>query len=236
MEEELFLQHRELSLSHWWFLGRSKVVEAVLGRYLPPDPGAILDIGPGYGGMAGLLTRYGSPEGLEPHTDAHPYLRQLGYAELYPDDFPEKFPAKKYGLVTMFDVLEHIKDDEKALEIVGAELLREQGFLVLTVPAFPGLWSRHDELNRHYRRYTLPELNRKARKAGFTPLKTTYFMSFLLPPALLARFLGGNRAPELSLPPALLNRILTGIFASEAFWLKNFNFPLGLSALGIYRR
>ena len=92
------------------------------------------------------------------------------------------FEASRFDLITCLDVLEHIEDDRGALRELR-RVARPGGVLLTTVPAYPRLWSSHDELNQHCRRYTRPELLSRAVEAGWHPRRTTHFNALLLPVA-----------------------------------------------------
>jgi hypothetical protein len=113
--------------------------------------------------------------------------------------------------------------------------------LLITVPAYPRLWSSHDELNRHYRRYTRPELLSRAVVAGWRPLRTTHFNALLLPVAAAWRLgerLRRGPAPatsELQRTPAALNWLLEQPLRAEAALLRSGRrIPAGLSLVGIF--
>ena len=115
------------------------------------------------------------------------------------------------------------------------------GVLLITVPAYPRLWSSHDELNRHCRRYTRPELLGRAVEAGWRPLRTTHFNALLLPVAAawrLAERLRPGQAPptsELVRTPAALNWLLEQPLRAEAALLRSGRrIPAGLSLVGVF--
>src|SRR5262249_54945078 len=104
-------------------------------------------------------------------------------------DFPhEMMPEGGYDLVTLFDVLEHLDDDSEALG-KAKSLLGDGGKLVVTVPAHRFLWSPHDVINQHRRRYRRSELRLRVREAGLRLDRMTYFNSYLFPAVYFARFL-----------------------------------------------
>lgn len=81
---------------------------------------------------------------------------------------------KKYDCLLMIEVLEHIKDDQKALKKIN-QLLRTKGFLLITVPAHEKYRTPFDDRAGHVRRYTREQLNQKLEKANFEVLKSKYF-------------------------------------------------------------
>ena len=115
------------------------------------------------------------------------------------------------------------------------------GSLLITVPAYQWLWSGHDEINHHYRRYTRRSLQRVAQRAGWKQLRTTYFNSLLLPVAILLRVLDrvNTKTTESSLdlwvPPQPMNWLLERPLALEAALLgRGGRIPVGLSLLAVF--
>jgi hypothetical protein len=138
----------------------------------------------------------------------------------------------------MLDVLEHIEDDIAAAAAVRS-YLEPGGLLIVTVPALPLLWSGHDVIFHHLRRYRRRELHDKLVAAGYEVRLTTYYNSWLLPPVLAVRMwkrLIGDTEPrsDFTMPRPWVNRMLTAIFSSEAQILKrSIPLPAGASLLAI---
>jgi len=109
--------------------------------------------------------------------------------------------------------------------------------MVITVPAYPWLWSAHDELNHHKRRYTRSQLLSLLKSAGLQIHTFTFFNSFLFPLAagirLAQKILHLSESQDLKMPPPWLNRLLTEIFAAEAYLIPRFSLPFGLSLLAV---
>jgi 2-polyprenyl-3-methyl-5-hydroxy-6-metoxy-1,4-benzoquinol methylase len=144
--------------------------------------------------------------------------------------------------VTLFDVLEHLDDEAVAMDIVK-RALKPGGHLIVTVPAFRWLWSKHDDVSQHKRRYVRKELEAVLTKAGFTIEKLTYFNAYLFPLAVARRIgrklTNTDDGVEFNVPAAPLNRFLTAAFRAEtsavvASTAKG-TFPIGLSLLAVAR-
>ena len=153
-----------------------------------------------------------------------------------PDNLPNF--THNFDLICLFDVLEHIKEDDRSLKKIYS-LLNPNGFIFITVPAHQWLWSEIDELVEHVRRYSKKELKKKIFNAGFELKKISFFNFFLFPLAVLARLtskLFKKQALGLSIPIKIINDCLYYIFSSEKRFLKRINFPLGLSLICVARK
>ena len=93
---------------------------------------------------------------------------------------------ERYGLIGLFDVLEHVEHDAASLAALGKKLMPD-GRLVLSVPALPWLWSEHDVAHHHFRRYTVATLRQTIAQAGLTADGIGYFNAILFPVALVQR-------------------------------------------------
>lgn len=226
---------------HWWYRGRRRIVlDVVAGLPLPQEP-HILDAGCGSGRNLVELSRFGSVVGLEPSSRGAEVARARGLGEVVQagiDAIP--FAPSSFDLITCLDVLEHIEDDRGAL-LELRRVARPGGILLITVPAYPRLWSSHDELNRHCRRYTRPTLLGRAVETGWRPLRTTHFNALLLPAAAAWRLgerLRSSQAPptsELVRTPSSLNWLLEQPLRAEAALLRSGRrLPAGLSLVGVF--
>ena len=209
----------------WWGKARMEIVQECMKDL----HGNVLEVGAGYGIMTKMLSQFGKVKAIEPYPDAVSYLRKLKI-DAYCGTLESFDGADKYDIVTCFDVLEHIEDDQKALYKMGS-LLKENGFLVLTVPAYKFLWNRHDEINHHYRRYTKEELI-KLLPPDLKVKRVTYFNTFLFPLAVVDKlFLSKNKGSYSLNPNKLVDKVLYRIFATERTFLRFCNFPFGVSIL-----
>ena len=141
-------------------------------------------------------------------------------------------------VVLMLDVLEHLDDEAAALRAARA-LLRPGGTLVITVRAYPWLWSAHDVVLNHRRRYTRPRLRACVQAAGFDVAYAGYFNTLLFPPVVLARAWKRRRRRrdhDLARPAAVLNAALARLFALEAPIASRVPLPWGSSLALIARR
>jgi SAM-dependent methyltransferase len=226
----------ELDERHWWYRGRRRVLSAVLDGLELPREARLLDAGCGSGRTLDMLAGYGAPAGTELNPLGVQASRQRGHdveqaaveALPYADD--------SFDLVTCLDVIEHTDDDVKSLRELR-RVTKPQGHLVVTVPAHPWLWSNHDVVNLHRRRYTRRSLRQAAESAGWQIDRMTGFNLAYLAPAALVR-VARRRADtsELTLTPPSLNQALELPLRLEAAIVRRgLNLPTGLSLLAVVR-
>jgi SAM-dependent methyltransferase len=225
---------------HWWYRGRRRVIRAVLDD-VPLPPGArILDAGCGSGRMLDELACYGRVSGIDVSDAAAEAARARGHEDVRVGPL-ETLPWEDdtFDLVTAFDVIEHTPDDRGTLRELR-RVTRPGGRALITVPAYQRLFSAHDVVNHHYRRYARPSLLAAAREAGWAAGRTTYFNSVLLAPAAAVRLAQRRRRNEpkagsdLALTPPRMNGVLELPMRAEAAWLRRGRrLPAGLSLLAV---
>lgn len=241
MRPEIYQRMAEVEARHWWFVGRRRIVDHLIAALGLPADATILDAGCGTGGNLAMLARHGRVLAFELDGEARAIAAQRSGLAVEPGQLPHRLPAAAQGLdlVTLLDVLEHLDDDRAALQGLF-ERLAPGGRVVVTVPALPALWSRHDEAHHHRRRYRKGELVALARAAGFEIDLVSYYNFWLLPALagvrLVDTFVKRGVDDGLSVPPAPLNRALTAIFASERHLIGRLPLPLGASLLMCARR
>ena len=206
--------------THWWYRARREILSDYLGRYGNLPRGArILEIGCGTGHNLPMLARFGAVEAIE----IDPAARAIAGERLGKPVGDAPLPAlpgierHAYDLVAVLDVVEHIQDDVAALAAMRT-LLRPGGKLLIAVPAHQWLWSAHDVVNHHHRRYSKATLTTAIEAAGLTPAKLTYFNSLLFPLAAAARIAGrltGRDDSDDSPPAAPLNALFEKVFGLE---------------------
>ena len=169
---------------HWWYRGRRRVLERVLdelGAGTAGTPIRILDAGCGSGRNMVELARRGTVTGVELSLPSVEKALERGCGEVIKGSVLEMpFADASFDLAVSLDVIEHLEDDLGALRELR-RVVAPGGALLLTVPAYQWLWSGHDEINHHQRRYTMRSLRAVAEQAGWRQVRTSYFNS-LAPP------------------------------------------------------
>ena len=238
MERFVYEQMAELDQRHWWYCARRDVVAALIRRVVrPPANAAILEIGCGTGHNFPMLSQFGHVDALELDDQARSIAEKRLGRSIMSAPLPELagVPERHYDLVGAFDVIEHIDDDRASIASI-AERLKRGGKFVMTVPAHQWMWSAHDTVNHHKRRYSKRRL---AQLIEGSPLKLDavgYFNSLLFPVAIAERMASkalGKDGGDLALPPAPLNAALKRTFAAERHLIGRVPLPPGLSLFAV---
>ncbi len=226
---------------HWWFCGRRSIAEAVIRSLDLPPSAQILEIGAGTGGNISMLEQFGSVTAVEMSDLARDIAREKTGRTFLEGYLPHNIPARNstFDLICLFDVLEHVEEDESSLVAIH-DLLKPGGRLLLTVPAHQWLWSRHDVELHHFRRYSRSQLRDRVARAGFAVDKLTYTNAALFPVAALMRLVDrmrDGRAPVgHAIPPAVLNMAMKAVFSAECHIVASASLPVGISLLGVLRK
>jgi SAM-dependent methyltransferase len=244
VEPAAYAEHEAYERWHWWFAGRRAVMRSLLDPLDARGRWRVLAIGCGYGAEMDYLATYGRTIGTEvegaPLRSSHSGGKRsvaMAMGEALP------FTAQSFDLVGMLDVLEHIAGDCQALE-EAHRVLNPGGYLLLTVPALPWLWSEWDVRAHHRRRYTRRSLTSVLDRAGFRLCRVTFFNSALLPVVAAVRLIkslgwvvrpaDGDEFALGSWP--LVNRLLTHALKLEALWIRRASLPVGVSLAALARR
>jgi len=242
MDEVYERQTHEVEDHHWWYRGRRAVIHEALGALRLPPGIAILDAGCGSGRNMVELQRYGSVVGLELADASVARARARGVGEVAQGTLDEMpFAEDTFDLAVSLDVIEHLEDDRQALRELR-RTVKPGGTLLVTVPAYPWLWSEHDVVNHHHRRYTRKMLEAAAQDAGWSCVSTTHFNGLLLPAAALYRGFArlrrrsGEPVSDLERTPGRLNSLLERPLKLEARAIaRGRRIPAGLSLLAVFR-
>ena len=229
----------------FWFRHRNRVILSVVKRFRPQ--GLILDVGGGNGFVTSAMAQEFPEVALvEPGLQGCCHARDRGVQNIICSSIEEVAKSEvRVGGVAVLDVIEHIDQPEVFLRNCRRTLV-ESGHLFVTVPAFSWLWSSHDDLACHHRRYTHKSLKKELLEAGFRVDYMSYFFSYLVPPAFIIRslpYLLGrrqkrlNRGREESLHGVSLGRLvrtlMLGLSDIELRWLRRTTLPIGTSIIAV---
>ncbi len=228
----------QVEQSHWWYIGRRKIlanfVQEICRQVKDRRP-RILDVGCGTGANLLMLSQYGDAEGVDISEDALTFCRERGLEKVKlgaGEELP--YDAGTFDLVTALDVVEHMDDDLAGLREMR-RVLRPGGRVLLFVPTFMFLWGLQDDVSNHRRRYRLPELRHVLEQAGFEIERTTYAnITFFLPILLvrkLMRLTGIKAESENTINVSALNGVLGRMLGAESSILRRMNLPFGVSGL-----
>lgn len=248
MEERYYETYYQHETEHWWFRWRFALIREVIGRIdgIPKRP-RMLDAGCGTGQMLKMLQRQGSAVGLDLSREAIMFAASRDARNLVLGSVTSPpFAEGTFDIALALDVIEHVDDDRGILQGLRS-LVRPGGALIVTVPAFQFLWSDHDRINHHRRRYRAQELRDRLEIAGFEIDRVTYCNTALFPvvavvrraQAAIRRF---RPKPDTELDsdlhsyPKLLNEVLYRLMLIENRLLRRFDMPVGVSILAVARR
>ncbi len=240
MELKEQLTQIALDEHHWWYRGRRRLINAMLDRLELPADARILDAGCGSGRTLDDLALRGSVSGLDLSVSAVAAARARGHTDTDVGRVEElPWDDATFDLVVSLDVIEHTADDRVTLRELR-RVTRPGGFALITVPAYQMLFSAHDVVNHHYRRYTRPALVTAATEAGWRIEQTTYFNAVLLPPAAIVRLAQRRRREQpksrsdFEMTPPWLSGLLELPMRGEAAWVRSGRrLPAGLSLLAL---
>jgi len=240
VRDDLIDQMERVQREHFWFRARAAILHRLMRPWLRPGL-RVLDAGCGTGLLLAGLPAGLALAGLDISARALEHAgRRLPHADLRPGGLPGPLPFApgSQDLILLTDVLEHIEDDAAALASLRG-LLAPGGRLLLTVPALPWLWTRHDEEHGHHRRYRRGQLRGRLEEAGFAVERLTHYNALLLPAVLASRWLRrllGRDGDDMETPSPLVNCLLYQVFAAERHWLPRAGFPAGVSLVAVARR
>jgi len=252
MESAYYNEYYRNEREHWWFRARESILRRQMERMISigtlPSRPRILNSGCATGRTSQWLAELGDVVSLEYDKDCCQLTRERTGLEIVEGtilDLP--WECGSFDVVCAFDVIEHVEDDISAVAEMK-RVCRKHGILFVTVPASPMLWSEHDEINHHFRRYRIGEL--KALFKGCDVLLCSGFNSLLFVPIAVHRVvrrLADSLSQQLQAKPLksdfsrsqffAFNGMLENIFRSENLWLsRGIGLPWGVSAMIIAAR
>ena len=238
MERAVYEAMAEHDERHWWYRARREVVAALIERAVqPPKEARLLEIGCGTGHNLAMLGKFGEVDALEVDDIARGMAEERLGRPVLSAPLPKLagLPDDRYDVVAALDVIEHIPDDKAALKGI-ARVLKPGGKLVMTVPAHQWMWSAHDVVNHHQRRYSKSGLKRLIEGSPLQLDSIGYLNSLLFPVAMaqrLASKISGKDDANLAPPPKPINQALERVFAAERRVIGRVPLPPGLSLFAV---
>lgn len=243
MNQAYYKHYYHLEREHWWFVVRNQIILNHLKKTLPKQrPLKILNVGVATGHSSQLLEEFGSVKSVEYDRECYEFTKANVPIDLIQGSILElPFADNTYDLVCAFDVIEHVKEHQRAVDEMQ-RVCTSDGLVCVTVPAFMFLWNQHDDVNHHERRYKMDELERLFGKSGKIVF-SSYFNFWLFFPIaffrLLSKLLPLHRqnVEEAGSDFTVLNgpvfqKVFGGIFKTEDWMIQQrIKLFVGVSAL-----
>ena len=238
MEKSIYIKQIDNESKHWWFKARREILNKQIKKYSTKKKMSILDFGSGSGANIYMLSKYGEVDVYEKDHKTSNFLKKK-FNRNGIKIIKKCFSKKKYDLILAADVIEHIKNDKKIINNLS-KILKKNGLIIVTVPAYQFLFSKKDQALKHFRRYNLNSL-KKLFSSDFKTLKISYYNSLLFVPIAIATiFFKLTNHQYINLteekPNNILNYIFYSLFRLEKFILKYFNFPFGISIISVFKK
>ncbi len=242
MDSNYYRIYFEFDNNHWWFKARIELLSNYIQKHIyQGQPLKILNVGAATGTTSIMLHQFGAVESIEYNLDCIEYAKEkLDISIKYGDINALDFQDNQFDLVCAFDVIEHVEDHETAIKEMK-RVCKNQGHVLITVPALMELWSEHDEVNHHFRRYKLEEL-RQLINMHLTIIFASYFNFYLFLPIYVYRKISNLFNPILPKRKAksdfekfkfgAFSNLLYSLFKSEFVFLdQQKKLPIGVSIL-----
>lgn len=220
--------------THWWHKAKRRFVNQAIAIYAQKKKLTILDVGCGTGKNMEELRRFGDVWGVDVSDEAHAFCKKRGLTQVKKGEV-ERLPFERdiFDVVCILDVLEHVDDRATIKEI--KRVLKNDGLIVITVPAFWWLWSKWDKILHHKRRYTKKQLEEILTAEGFVIKRNSYIHSFLVLPILMIRKIKQlqkkSYSSDFQINNALINMALSFVSHLEQMWITRYDMPFGTSIL-----
>jgi len=219
----------DAELDHFWFKSRRNLILQIFNKYISKKD-KIIEIGAGTGSVARMLNINGydlSIGEIHEHGIKYALKNNQGNLPIYQFDIMKNPFENHFDVVGLFDVLEHIKDDELAIKHIY-NMLSDNGKIIITVPAHMWLWCEDDEVSNHFKRYELDSLKELLTKEGFRIKYATNFFISILP--LLYLRTKSNSSAKIKINP-IINIILSTISNIENKFLNLLSSKIGGSII-----
>ena len=241
MDVSSFRSMDRMGLNYWWYRGKQSFIQEMTRHESISRNGLVLDLGCGTGTLFRFLEGWGKVLGLELSADAIVLARQKSEVPIIRGSM-EDIPLRQgsFQLIAVFDCLEHLNDDGKAVREIRS-LISDDGYLLVSVPAFKHLTTWRDKQLRHMRRYTRPQLQQLLESSGFEIRSMIYGYFCLYPALLIKAFKDRLTSPPASFPSDIRhleepwNSLLSSWLRLEAWLAVRVGLPVGTSILALAR-
>lgn len=236
----------KMEREHWWFRVREAIIlDLFRSSVFRGEPLRILNVGAATGRSSEMLEPFGEVQSIEYDEPSFQFCRDILKMKIDHGSITSlPYADHSFDCVCAFDVVEHVEDHAFAISNMF-RVCKPGGKIFITVPAFMSLWSTHDLVNHHFRRYKKKQLLALFETHGGRMIRTTYFNFLLFIPIYLIRVLQRIfiRTKQDQLKPdnemiesGIVNAIFHAIFSIERKLLNRFNFPFGVSLLVIWEK
>ena len=241
MDPQIYTLHRENEKEHWWYKGRRKIISSLINDSIKNKQNiSILDFGAGSGTNSIMLSKYGDVYLYEKDKKSQEYLKKKFKNIKNIFILEEIDKSKLFDLVVATDVIEHIEKDNDIIKYLSG-LIKKNGNILLTVPAYNFLYNERDKFLGHFRRYNT-KMIKNITEQYFKTIKLSYYNFFLFFLSLvlftmikILKFKSFITSAEKT-PNSTLNNFFCYIFSSEKFFLKYINFPFGNSIVYLAKK
>lgn len=235
MERKVYNRHIKNQKTHWWFSVRRKLISEFIKKHsIKKKNLKILDYGCGSGTNIMTLVKFGRVFCYEKDKKTSDYLLSEYKEVKQVKVFKKLDKSIKYDYIILADVLEHIKNDASTLKNLK-KLIKPNGKILLTVPAYNFLFSKKDEILKHFRRYSYNEIKNLVSK-NYSVKRISFFNTLLFVPiaaiTIIFKIFKVDYIDDVEKTPnKIINKLLNFIFSLELFFLKYIDFPFGMSII-----
>lgn len=248
MQADYYREYYSLERNNWWFLARKKILQDQIRKlFISNKDLKILNVGAALGASTIMLQEFGEVTSVEYNKECCDFVNETLHLNFIHGSITElPFKENEFDLVCAFDVVEHVSDDKTAVSELH-RVCKPGGYTFTTVPAFKILWSEHDVINEHVRRYKMSNYLSLFKGVKAKIHFRSYYNFYLFPAVAIFRILSAAikgkaaerkpRSDNSKIQNGFVSASLLRIFKSESFFLKRgIRFPVGISLMVISRK
>lgn len=248
MQHDYYKEYYELERKHWWFVAREKILSNYIDKLIKEEKLSssnlqILNVGCGPGRSSEYLSKFGTVTSVEYDKFCCEFASKKTGLKIINGSITElPFENDTFDLVCAFDVVEHVEDDQLAVNELK-RVAKNNAFVLITVPAYMSLWSHHDVINHHFKRYKKHEIKTLFKNVNDgEEVFSSYFNFFLFLPIYFFRKISnllklgekrtGSGSDFEAFKPGLLNTVLYTIMCFESKFINSkVRLPFGVSVI-----